>query len=66
MDMTADHLVEYVGANSLAGVGCVDETVLLFTGSTLRPVTDALKEYINFKRVQERWKVIHTRAEQLH
>jgi hypothetical protein len=52
--MTADHLDNYVGANSLAGIGCVDETVLLFTGSTLRSVTDALKEYISFERVQER------------
>jgi hypothetical protein len=54
LDMTADHLSKNVGANSLAGVGCVDETVLLFTGSTLSSVTDTLKEYISFKRVQER------------
>ncbi len=53
MDMTANYLA-YVGANSLAGVGCVDETVLLFTGSTLCSVTDALKKYINFERVQKR------------
>jgi hypothetical protein len=52
MDMTADYLA-YVGANSLAGVGCVNEAVLLLTGSTLRSVTDALKKYINFETVQE-------------
>ncbi len=54
MDMTGDQLANYVGANSLAGVGCVDETVLLLTGSTLRSVTDALKEYVSFDRVQKR------------